>query len=454
LYLECVDNIPFLDGHPVLSLGVSVCIGLEKSSKLGSVFERYVDFANEHALNNNTKIRPEDLEFVHCAILCSSDTAEASALMKRDRIRVRRSTKDERALEAEGAMIQRELDVIYFEHMRLLMTECIGSDMILECQGNLLDESAVEGKRCNNKLRGHSAILSKRSKWLDGLIQQAKAGLNKRSSISTTDTSNLRDQTLSGESDNGEYGIESLSCLSSMEKDIQSEGATKIENDEEDDHVSFTSKIRSESPELLRANDSEIIWVTIPNHSPDAVKLLLEYCYTNSIMSLGQEAFEAAWKPCIKEGEYLSLNDPRMWKESAKHPRVSFAVTLAGIALAEEAEFPRMSFMCEVAACSLLSTSNIVQALSMCTKQEQLTGNPLRRLRKAAMALVLNRFELDQLTRTQDFNKAMMEPELSAILIPSLLVGTMEAVVEQEQKSSLIAQVELMSRMTQEYIQK
>jgi hypothetical protein len=450
--LECVDNLPLFDNHPVLSIGVSVCIGLEKSSKLGSVFDRYIDFANEHALNHHPKITIEDLEFVHCAILSQSDTPEASALMKKDRIRVRRSTKDERALEAESVIIQRELDMNYFENLRLLMTDCINSDMILECQGSLSGQNATNEKT-NNILRGHSAILSKRSKWFDGLIQQAKAGLSKGSIISTAEISSLRNQSVSADTDDGDYGIESLSCLSSTEKEMQSEGATKIENDEEDDHISFTSKARSEWPEPLRSNDSEVIWVTIPDHSPDAVKLLLEYCYTNSIISLGQDAFEAAWKPCIKEGDYSSINVPRRWKESMKHPRISFAVALAGIAIAEEAKFPRMSLMCEVAACSLLCISNIFEALSMCTRQEQITGNPLKRLRKSAMALVLNKFELEELTITKEFNKAIMEPERSAIFIPSLLIGTMEAVVEQEKKPSLIAQVELMSRMTQEYIQ-
>jgi hypothetical protein len=133
----------------------------------------------------------------------------------------------------------------------------------------------------------------------------------------------------------------------------------------------------------------DLVWVTIPNHPPEAVKLLLEYCYTNSVIPLGQEAFEVAWSSSHEEGSSQARPHSRQWPDKRKHPRVSFATALAGISLAEEASLPRLSLMCEVAACSLLESSNIVEALSMCTRQDQLTGNPLKRLRTAAMTIVL-----------------------------------------------------------------
>ncbi|KAI2495855.1 hypothetical protein MHU86_18687 [Fragilaria crotonensis] len=108
LFLECAETIEGFDGHPVLSPGIVVCIGLEKASKLGAVFDRYVEFANEHAqVNHRRQLLVRDLEFVHCTILRDVDTPEASALMKNDRIRVQKSTQDEKALETHAILMQR-----------------------------------------------------------------------------------------------------------------------------------------------------------------------------------------------------------------------------------------------------------------------------------------------------------------------------------------------------------
>lgn len=452
LFLECTEPVEGYEDHPILSPGVIVCIGLEKASKLGAVFERYVEFANEHSDGKHERwLRLQDLEFVHCTILRSSDTPEASALMKNDRIRVQKSRREEKALEAEAMILQCEADRNYFENLRGLMTDIMGScDIVLDCQGKLVDENGLNQEVLRTTLRGHSAILSKRCKWLERLIQRARLDLGRRSIVSIPDADQLKDQHMRTESDDGDDGIAALPYPAEPRDDNRTEGATEIENDDDEDANSLSAISRSGSPVLSSSYASDLVWVTIPNHPPEAVKLLLEYCYTNSVIPLGQEAFEVAWSSSHEEGSSQARPHSRQWPDKRKHPRVSFATALAGISLAEEASLPRLSLMCEVAACSLLESSNIVEALSMCTRQDQLTGNPLKRLRTAAMTIVLRKRDLDHLTRTHSFKRALLEPERCAVLVPSLLIGTMEAIIAREKQPETAAQGELINRITQD----
>merc|ERR1711935_517107 len=84
--------------------------------------------------------------------------------------------------------------------------------------------------------------------------------------------------------------------------------------------------------------------------------------------------------------------------------------------------------MCEVATAQLVSTTNVVRALSLCASQKSKTGNDLPRLRKAAMDIVLRRGSRGvlELGRMPTFRKALEEPR--AVIIPTLLQGTTEAV--------------------------
>jgi hypothetical protein len=108
-------------------------------------------------------------------------------------------------------------------------------------------------------------------------------------------------------------------------------------------------------------------------------------------------------------------------------PTILFDVALAGIRLAEEAELPRLSFMCEIAAAQLVDHSNIVDALATCEQQRQLTGNALPRLRKATMDIVLVLFQLGNDNETTAcLRKALSDK--TALLVPTLITGTMEAV--------------------------
>ena len=437
LFLECSETLEGHENHPVISPGVTVCIGLDKVTKLAAVFQRYVSFANEHAAEKNQHLlQLEDIEFVHCSILDGADTSEASALMKNDRIKVQRIRKNERAMEDENKLIQREADRNYFDSLRNLMTDFKGSsDIILDCRGKLADENGLNQEVLRTTLRGHSAILSKRCKWLKNKIQQARVEFERKSVVTVPDTDNLKDaMMLSNRADSdADDGIEALPYPSdSHDDDHQGQlPAAEIEIDEDDDAHSLMGTSRSGSPVLSSSSGQDMLWVTIENHPPEAVKLLLEYCYTNSVISLGQEAFEVAWNEPDEDTGYTVSFNCRRWPDNKRYPRVSFATALAGIALAEEANLPRLSLMCEVAASQLLGSSaakSAVTALCLCTQQEQASGNPLKRLRKAVMKFIIRRRGVDQFVQTSQFAKALEDTEISATLIPSLLRGLGEAV--------------------------
>mmetsp|Transcript_17904 Transcript_17904/g.29634 ORF Transcript_17904/g.29634 Transcript_17904/m.29634 type:complete len:631 (-) Transcript_17904:64-1956(-) len=479
LFLECSGLIPGHETNPVLAPGVKVCIGLEKSTKLGLVFDRYVDFANEHEqpppeqqqqqrsqrstpkrTNHHHAIHllhPDDLEFSHCTILRATETSEVSALMKNDTIQIQASQLDQRALQQEAQLLQRESDRHYFHMLRGLMTDLTGScDILLDCQGKLMDENGLHQEVLRTTLRGHSTVLTKRCQWLGTLVQQARDDLGRRSVVTIPDQDNdiMKDddddmpdamhQQPPAESDD-----DGIAALPYPAEARIHQGAAQIENDDEEEAVACIS--RSGSPTVVLSSASRnMLWVTIPNHPIEAVKLLLEFCYTNSVISLGQKAFDAAWHSNDDENNKAVS---RQWPDttSSMRPRVSFATALAGIALAEEAKLPRLSLMCEVASSLLVESTTVVEALSMCTRQDERTGNPLPRLRKIAMTFVLRR--VDQWTRTVAFEKAMRESERSAVLVPSLLVGTMEAMVAHTAKhvTTTTKEMELSHRMQESF---
>ena len=425
-------------------------IGLDKSTKLQAVFQRYVDFCNEHS---DDPIYLADVEFVHCQLLLGSDTAETSALMKNDRIRVRAVQAEEREKEENWRKLQRDADRHYFAQMRRLMPDLgkkTESDIILDCQGKLLDESGRNQQVLRTSIRAHPGIISKRCPWLGALIQKARSDNKDQHlvAIEYDETENDRDQLRRIESDGKmaeeEDEDDSIEVLNYSPKDKpegEESGANEIEIYDEEDQAYIDgpeegeNRRRSESP-ILSSQQSQsnsergLLRVTIPHHSPEAMKLLLEFCYTNRVSVLGQDAFTKACK--TKPSKHHGPVPPttpgsRRWMNNG-HPLVSFSVALAGIALAEEALMPRLSLMCEVAACQLVASTNVAEALSMCTNQKSISGNDLPLLRKAAMDVILRNGVrgVVELNRNSSFRRAL--DERRAVIVPTLLQGTTEAV--------------------------
>jgi hypothetical protein len=443
LFLECTETLSDIaPNHTILQPGITVSIGLDKNTKLSAVFQRYCAFLNEQ--DPTTNIQVGDLDFVHCTILTGNDTAETSALMKNDRIQVCKNAKDERDAAAEQHRLQRETDREYFRDMRLLLPDTIGSktcDVLLDCRGKLVDEKGLNQEVLRTDVRGHSVLLSKRCKWLGDIIQNARDELERQSVVTLPDQESLGldgaarpPAAASMPDEDDDDGIEALPYAPEHNEEEPNREAAEIENDDDEDVK--VAMPRQESPDMFSSAGSEnLLWVTIANHPPDAVRLLLEYCYTNRVVPLGQDAFIVA---CRTNGDRRKPFDgpvspyhnhssrTRGWPNNGL-PIVSFAVALAGISLAEEAKMKRLSLMCEAAASQLVEPSNVVEALSRCTIQEKLTGNPLSRLRKAAMDVVLRNGQrgVVDICRTPTFRRALEEK--SAAIVPSLLVGIMEA---------------------------
>ena len=225
-----------------------------------------------------------------------------------------------------------------------------------------------------------------------------------------------------------------------------------VEEDEDDDSDEDSSESDDASEPGRREDGSanivgsshrhprlkdDILVVTIPNHPPEAMKILLEFCCTNRVIALGRDAFALSCKtkPSRHGGPVApfptSHHHTKKWPNGGI-PRIDFSVALSAIKLAEEAGLKRLSLMCEIAASQLVSVCNVTEALFMSTSQKSLSGNDLPRLRKAAMEVILRRGQrgVSEIGRSAPFKKALQEQR--AVIVPTLLQGTMETVTHWE----------------------
>lgn len=490
--------------HPVLRPGTTVQIGLDKSTKLSAVFERYVLFCNQYAaaaassefnppdFNKMKTITVDDLEFVHCQLLKGNDTTEAAALMKNDRITVRKEQSSDRDLDQEHQRQQRESDKEYFQQLRQLVpggtTPHKLCDVVLDCRGSVQDDVGRVQLVLSTTVRCHSVVVRKRCPWLGRMIDAASREQARRSIVSlpdvenTTATANASAPVLMAAAAAGleqdqrqeqqqqdqpavpDRHLPAAESKDSEDDDIEvlnynvrvvnresrnNRCAAQIENDEDEpkerngvDSAAIDnddSDIDDDDGETSFSNvRSDALWVTLANHSPDAAKLLLEFCYTNRVIPLGCIAFLQSCKSKPDRKHHgpvppfsIGSSGSRHWPNHGE-PTASFPVVVATLALAEEASLPRLSLMCEIAAAQLVSSTNVVDALARCQTQKELTGNPLPRLRKAAMEIVLRSGPRGVFV-LPTFRRALEERGKN--LIPTLLAGTMEAVDNAETKT-------------------
>ena len=424
-------------------------IGLDKNTKLAAVFERYVEFCNERAAPPLKRVHLADLEFVHSQILNGKDIPEAAALMKNDRITVRADQSAERQADAVFARIQRDSDKAYFQQLRSLVLAPPCADVVLDCQGATYDDMGRVQRVLSTAVRCHSVIVAKRCPWLGRFILAARQEQARRSIVSVAETE-LSDEDDGQREEERNHGSKSSVVKESEDDDdnirvlpfnnnnapaaAAAAGAAQIEIDEDEQDRC------GEADEASLAPESSLLRVVLPDYSRDAVRILLEYCYTNRVLALGHEAFLQACKTKpgrdIKSGEavappYPLTVDPLHWPNGGQ-PNVSFRTALAVVSLAEDASMPRLSLMAEVAAAQTVSNSNVVEALSICETQKLATGNPLERLRKAAMDLVL-RPGSRGVYALPTFRRALQDKSFA--LVPTLLTGTADAMQGIEQKN-------------------
>jgi len=450
LYFECDEDLSdIVPSNPLLLRGATVYVGLDKGSKLSVVFQHYCDFVNSKSPStkpgSRVYIKPTDLEFMHCTTLDAQHTVEASAMMKNDRIRVVRERSKDRSAKAEMIRLQRESDRKYFKELRSLLPnpspEGMGSDVILECQGKVKDERGFSQNVLATTVRANSVLIAKRCKWLGQKISTAREDMRKRAEM-TIPSDEVKSESKeaersSSQSDDEEYDIVPSNPLPAGDNNNNNAIAAdrvlaaEIEDDEEDDEVDAGKSPTNEQASTSHLRDvasSNSVWISL-QHSPQAVKLLLEYCYTNRVQALGQDAFLKASKfPNPKDVGALAAKESGPVPPFRKHewpdggaPTVSLHLALAGIALAEEAHMPRFSLMCEVAASKLVDYSNIIDVLAACQTQQQQTGNRLPLLRKAAM--------LDCVFGKRYFENPIFKNNMIArkdLVIPSVLDGSIE----------------------------
>lgn len=454
LYFECDEDLSDISpNNPLLLRGATVYIGLDKGAKLSVVFQHYCDFVNSKATSTKSAsrvyIKPHDLEFIHCATLDAQHSVETSAMMKNDRIRVIRERSKDRSAKAELIRLQRESDRKYFKELRSLLPnpspEGIGSDVILECQGKVKDERGFSQNVLATTVRANSVLIAKRCKWLGQKIFTAREDMRRRAEM-TIPSDEVKSETKetdprSSQSDDEEDDIVPSNPLpvggnnNNNNNDIAADRilAAEIEDDEDDDELDAGKSSANEQGFASHLRDvalssSNSVWISL-QHSPQAVKLLLEYCYTNRVQSLGQDAFVKASKfPNPKDVGALAAKESGPVPPFRKHewpdggaPTVSLHLALAGIALAEEAHMPRFSLMCEIAASKLVDYSNVIDVLAACQTQQQQTGNRLPILRKAAM--------LDCVFGKRYFENPIFKNSMIArkdLVIPSVLDGSIE----------------------------
>lgn len=464
LYIYCQESLDLCPNHPIIRPGVTVSIGLDKTTKLKAVFKQYVNFCNSSSevVESGQKMDAKDLEFSFCQLLNENDTAETSALMKNDRIRVRKVRTTERTVESERKRTQRDADRVYFQQMRHLLPDSGRSrvaDVIFDCQGKLVDKHGRNQRVLSTTVRAHSSMISKRCTWLKEIIQQARQKARREAEEikaaeeekedakcetppenSTKCPTEIEDddvEVIEGEGDGGKVKGRDVEAVSGAAKindssDDDNVNIIVVDDDDDDDNdEDFNPLPRRIQPRLL---ETDLLVVSLPKHSPEAVKILLEYCYTNRVVSLGHDAFVQACKtrPTKHQGPVPPY--PTTHSANAKRwpnngiPIVPFSVALAAISLAEEAGIHRLSLMCEISASQLVTTSNVAEALTMSTRQKGTTGNDLPRLRKAAMDVILRRGRrgVSEIGRSTFFKKALEEER--SIIVPTLFQGAMEAI--------------------------
>lgn len=451
LFFVCHESFEHLyptEPHPILQPNVTVQIGLGKSTKLEKVMKRYIQVCNEHRPNGSHLLRPTDLDFWHVQLLSPYDTPEAAALMKHDRVRVARERRQERAGDMERRKLQRELDRDCWEQWQrwllappakddrkvALLCREEGSHSPMAMVGSLAPaprekEEPVAVLRCDE------VIASKRCRWLGALISRAKyqkqlepaekCSASSRASHRSEDEDMV--QPLHGSDALHDQELPHLPVGAPIENDLvgpiilqdrlAAAAAAKIESDDDDSHE----------------NDPNLISVAV-DFPVDAVRLLLEYVYTNRVVPFGGEAFLTACRtrPSEKraQGPVPPFDvDRRPWKRWPNKgiPTVSFEVCLSAIKLAETASMPRFSLMAEVAAAQLLTARQVVAALLLCDEQQQLSGNPLAHLRRAAMEIVLRS---QNLLLGQPFGDSLRQHGRQ--LVSTLLAGAVDAVEAEE----------------------
>lgn len=384
--------------------------------------------------------------------------------MKEDKIKVQRNQEKERREKAFFAQECRNSDSQYFQQLRTLLPQrnpsALKTDVVFHCKGKIKDEQGYKQAVLSTCVRGHSAMVMRRCNWLARKIEDSKLTksiINQPQKRSINHNIVAIDESSSSDAVHISDGVwqnnanirinnsqDSMNIANEVEQDDDEDinhtgGAIENENSSHID-INTHHGMRSTSPVIsfVEGTNCNPKYEVTLKHPPEAVKLLLEYCYTNRVIPLGYLAFKTSFKPVDENmvskelRDYVGPVEPKSWPYEGR-PTVSFNLALAGIRLAEEANLPRFSLMCEIAASQLVSTSTSLEALALCEEQRKQTGNKLIHLRKAVMLYhILGHGSkgVNDLSNMSSFNRTLLEKR--DVVVPSLLMGVKETINQDE----------------------
>lgn len=257
LYFECVEGLPHLEEHAILTPGLAVRISFEKSTRLEVVMRRYLEVCNESSPSAQ-KIEWSELEFRHVEVLRYDLTAETAALMKNDRVYVHRNQADERAMKLLQRAQQKALDV---EFKRVML-----NDLLRSTTGNVI----LQSKNTFNQARCHDFMLRKRCSWLYEKIQEQRG-----QKMSSSTTSSMKD-----DEDDGEDDVVPMNPQGEPpEAAVAVAAAQKIEDDNDDKLIVYL------------------------DFSLAAIILVLEYIYTDQVSSLEDSTLDVTLEAAIMARE-------------------------------------------------------------------------------------------------------------------------------------------------------
>lgn len=454
ILVECAEDLQ-KGADATARRGVTVSIGMDKNTKISMLFRRFAEFASD--LCPSEPLSCEQLEFAHTNILPACETAEGCALMKNDRIRVRRRS-SRRGTAARRRALQARLDTAYFAQLSAgLLSDvgrCDGADVAFECGG---------GGTC---IRGHSAALMRRCGWLAkkiGTARERRRHLEIRQPVNTIeddasidccplpapdanidadagpsfiDTARMRVSPVPADDHSGTRPLPRP--LFPSRRDDQGPMLIVVADDDEDDAdgsdgapepspvsgvmpsgASSQAAPNPESPIIPCSSDAgALLRVPLRGYPPEAVRILLEYCYTNRCASLGRDALEVA---TLRDDDDAEAQPPP--DDAEDPPTISMDTALSAVSLAEDASLPRLALMCEVAASHLVRPENVLSALAACTSQGAATSNHLPLLRRRGVEYLMRPPMLQQL----HYRLVQMEGGGVDLVVPAIWEGTRES---------------------------
>jgi hypothetical protein len=393
--------------------------------------------------------------------------------MKEDYIKVYRNQVKKRKLEVEWAKEKRDSDRNYFQQIRTLLMKDLNAsplktDVIFHCTGKITDEHGYKQEVLSPFVRGNTAMIAKRCNWLARRIQNTKESkeMSRRNIMHNMVQDNHPNVAMVENNDGNDVvqipetdGLDISWSLNNnnggiVVPDVRNLANAVEDEDEDENHLYQNNNKAADLSQYSRAIGTDGIRPASPiisfvgthacntlhvilMHPPEAVKLLLEYCYTNRVIPLGYKAFHYSFRPIdrnlISKGlrEYSGPIPPytkATWPNKGL-PSINLSVALAGINLAEEAKLSRLSLMCEIAASQLVASASVLQALALCEEQRRRTGNNLKYLRKAIMSQIIlahGSRGINELSSMPSFKRTLLEK--SDVVVPSLMMGLLETI--------------------------